>query len=157
MYHKTLSDNLDIPLLHLIKTMEDCDELRLKTTTFLFSNRQVYNRLRTDFRIFNVLNTVNYCMCTSMQSTSITELSNQDVCPCCHSVTDLEPHHWSYEPEVTIGLCRSCHLYIHNNRRVREQGDDWQQECIERLAMLDAMNGGASGDLRDRYNIPDSI
>lgn len=97
-------------------------------------------------------------MSISTQPASIAEYSNRAECPCCNSVKDLEPHHWQYHPtEITIDICRSCHKYIHNNRRVREQGENWQQECMERLSMLDAMNGGASGDLREKFNIPDSI
>lgn len=96
-----------------------------------------------------------------MKSTSIVELSNQDECPCCGTVTDLEEHHWEYRKSdgenATTWICRDCHLYIHNNQRATEQGDDWQQQCIERLAMLDAVNGGATADLREKYNIPDSI
>jgi len=30
VYHKTLSENLDIPLLHLVKTVQHADGLRLK-------------------------------------------------------------------------------------------------------------------------------
>jgi len=98
-------------------------------------------------------------MSSSTQSASITELSNRNECPCCGNIKDLDKHHWQYQPvEVTVEICRDCHRYIHKDRRVREQGDDWQQECIERLAILDSIyNKGTRADLREQYNIPDSI
>ena len=97
-----------------------------------------------------------------MQSADIAALSNHDECPSCGTVTDLEEHHWKYRnpdgENATTWICRSCHLYIHNNQRASEQGDNWQQECVERLAMLDAMhNTAATADLRSKYNIPDDI
>jgi hypothetical protein len=91
------------------------------------------------------------------QTSTITELSNRDECPCCHSVKDLDEHHWSYSPEVTVDICRSCHVYLHDNKRVREQGENWQQECLERLAMLDAIHNPGEGRLLNRYNIPENI
>lgn len=94
----------------------------------------------------------------SHESEIVKELSNHAECPACGDVTDLDEHHWQYEPtEITVWICRSCHQYIHDDNRVREQGDDWQEECLERLAMLDACNNPGTGRLRERFNIPESI
>jgi len=92
------------------------------------------------------------------QSKSIAKYSNRDECPVCGDVKDLEPHHWSYEPEITIDICRDCHKFIHDDKRVREQSDDWQEECVRRIAVLDVMhNDLETEDYREKYNIPDSI
>lgn len=97
-------------------------------------------------------------MSISTQSNDVVELSNHAECPVCGAVADLEPHHWMYEPEeITTEICRGCHVYIHDDQRVREQGEDWQQECFVRLAILDSIHNPCQGRLRERFNVPDSI
>lgn len=98
-------------------------------------------------------------MSATEESNSITDKfeSSFDYCPACGEFTDLDVHHWSYKPEVTVRLCRDCHDYIHAGQFVEEQGDDWQEECLERLAMLDAIHNPATGRLRERFNVPETI
>lgn len=83
--------------------------------------------------------------------------SSFDYCPCCDEFTDLDQHHWSYKPEVTVRLCRDCHDYVHAGQYVEEQGENWQQQCLERLAMLDAVNNPGQGRIRERFNVPETI
>jgi len=67
-------------------------------------------------------------------------------CPLCRSQrTDLDYHHWCYEPDVGCRLCRQCHKKIHGGERVREQKVtaesrgyyDWVYDALENLAVVE--------------------
>jgi len=40
-------------------------------------------------------------------------------CTVCGSEENIQRHHLSYEPEVTIFLCRKCHTLIHRKRKIQ--------------------------------------
>jgi hypothetical protein len=41
-------------------------------------------------------------------------------CPLCRRHCDqLEFHHWSYDPEIGVSICRDCHNHIHGGEKGR--------------------------------------
>jgi len=92
-------------------------------------------------------------------------------CPLCGEKSDsLDTHHWEYDPEITVQLCRSCHDHIHasllmpDNTRVSTQtrgfgGDtEWQDIAYQRALKRYERIHGIVDDWEvfwDRLNIPD--
>ncbi len=42
-------------------------------------------------------------------------------CETCGSIKNIINHHTSYEPEIIIPLCHSCHTKIHVKNRVKKE------------------------------------
>jgi len=87
-------------------------------------------------------------------------------CPLCHStkhMDELDYHHWNYQWDVGIHLCRECHNGLHDGKRAREQtaeatGDEsWKVAALENLRdMHRKEHGEISSWVRffDMYNLP---
>lgn len=88
-------------------------------------------------------------------------------CACCersNSSVTIDYHHWDYESDVGVYLCRECHNYIHDGKRAREQtkqlpyGESWKIPTINRLVGLHESKFGRAESwdaFFSRYNIPD--
>ena len=73
-------------------------------------------------------------------------------CPLCDDEADLEFHHWDYDKNVGVMLCRECHNYIHEgeggrvavqqNRAEHYGGDHWHERAILQLIVRDLKHGG---------------
>lgn len=92
-------------------------------------------------------------------------------CPLCRtaasSYEDLDYHHWSYDPDIGVALCRDCHTTIHRDQRAREQAalsstGDWRDVALAELVRQHrrhrsvnnpAMAAGFE-EIAVRYNIP---
>lgn len=84
-------------------------------------------------------------------------------CPLCGDDDFFESmhyHHWDYENEAGIHLCRSCHSKVHGGETVskqREKGDsdDWIQLAVRNLLEEHKENFDSVIDcpVRERYNI----
>jgi hypothetical protein len=49
-------------------------------------------------------------------------------CPLCGEERKLDYHHWDYEQDVGVHICRNCHNYIHNPEGAKpseSQGQGW--------------------------------
>lgn len=62
-------------------------------------------------------------------------------CPCCgyaerYGDREFDFHHWDYDEDVGVMLCRRCHSHIHRDMTASEQDDltgDWKADAKERL------------------------
>jgi hypothetical protein len=98
-------------------------------------------------------------------------------CPLCRTMAMLEFHHWSYDPEIGICLCRRCHDDIHSGRRMSHQQnlaeslgqDSWLKMALDTLVLRELaflppevfdIRGHTWDEfrqrLRERYNVPDA-
>lgn len=78
---------------------------------------------------------------------SVDNETTTDACPLCDTSTDLEYHHWDYDKNIGIHLCRECHNCIHegNHGRVSIQqnkaeyygGDHWHERAVTQLIIRD--------------------
>lgn len=87
-------------------------------------------------------------------------------CPLCHTSKDedeLDFHHWNYQENIGIHICRDCHTEIHDGLRASEQtkrapeNEDWRFESLTRLIKLhkETHDGVSSWEeLAWRYNVP---
>jgi len=54
-------------------------------------------------------------------------------------------HHWDYENDDGVHVCRDCHDIIHESRRVRDQDpmarekgwSDWREQAVKNVVLLD--------------------
>jgi len=86
------------------------------------------------------------------------------VCPACQTEKPLQTHHWIYEPERTVELCRACHMSIHRNMTVEEQAkatemDNWKDDALAELVALhryerDRRVPVDTVEIKSFYNIP---
>jgi len=91
----------------------------------------------------------------------------QPYCPLCHETkekTELDFHHWDYETDTGIHMCRACHEKIHGGKTATEQSEDaphgagWETVA---LANLKKLHKELYGDIRSfdafrkRYNLPE--
>jgi len=69
-------------------------------------------------------------------------LNAQPYCPLCHEKKEkkeLDFHHWNYESDTGVHLCRGCHNDIHDGQTVSEQtnaageGETWKDLVFENL------------------------
>ena len=98
------------------------------------------------------------------------------ICPLCRRASNLDFHHWDYDEDIGIKLCRECHDDIHDGLRQSHQQNkakfhgysDWIQRAVENLiekdiAFLptDEFNiqeqpwAEYRHRLKERYNLPD--
>jgi len=84
-------------------------------------------------------------------------------CPICEESEATEQHHHSYDPEVTMPICRTCHLIIHDGKRASEQagkyieGECWKTDAGNNLVGLhEHYHGRADSwdNFFERYNLP---
>lgn len=93
-------------------------------------------------------------------------------CPLCGIPAadheELDYHHWSYDPEIGVSLCRDCHTTIHNDRRAVDQAalsptGEWRDDAFAELVRKHRRvrtGDFPQDDLEDfeaiavRYNIP---
>jgi len=83
----------------------------------------------------------------------------------------LDLHHWDYETDQGVVLCRTCHEAVHDGQSVSEQqseaeeaGKTWQELAVGNLIRLDLRESPNSFEesqyddyqnyLQERYNIP---
>jgi hypothetical protein len=62
-------------------------------------------------------------------------MSDPKSCPVCgSSESGLDEHHWQYEPECTVKICRQCHTRVHQGQwsQYGKQIIGWQAQ--EKLA-----------------------
>jgi len=56
------------------------------------------------------------------------------VCGCDESDNEFDFHHWDYERDIGVQICRDCHDYAHDGRRVSDtSGSGWETEALKRL------------------------
>jgi len=98
-------------------------------------------------------------------------------CPICGDDVKLDFHHWDYDEDIGIEICRDCHNEIHDGlhqshqeNKARAHGyDGWLHRAVDNLVELDIAYtrpveydvGVRSWDdyrkrLMMRYNVPDS-
>lgn len=73
-------------------------------------------------------------------------------CPVCGALDpEFDFHHWDYENDTGVCLCRDCHDYIHDGKTATEQsrqtGQDWRVQARERLVRLHEKHHGEIRDL----------
>jgi hypothetical protein len=85
----------------------------------------------------------------------------------CHKIknrNELDFHHWDYERDVGVHLCRSCHNELHEGKRAQEQtqdnpdGESWRVRASNILVnMHEDIHGRPDSwdDFFKRYNLPD--
>jgi hypothetical protein len=97
-------------------------------------------------------------------TTSVDNEIKTDACPLCGVSEDLDYHHWDYERNIGVCLCRECHNYIHGgdhgrvsiqqNRVEYYGGDHWHETAITQLIVRDLEFGGLrkTGITPGKYN-----
>jgi hypothetical protein len=82
-------------------------------------------------------------------------------CPLCLDEEDLDFHHWDYENDIGIHICRRCHNMIHDGKRAREQTKGsvgtWHADAVNNLIRLHEYTHGRVtcwDRFFERYNIP---
>lgn len=93
------------------------------------------------------------------------------ICPICtidYYDAEIDFHHWDYEENVGVNICRDCHMKIHRGKRIRDQVkepgvDDWRSDSIDTalsLASDDYYSDGVGfgvNEISIRLNIPKRI
>lgn len=88
------------------------------------------------------------------------------VCAVCETFQRLDFHHWDYDRDIGIHICRECHTDIHDGKRARDQtkdavgGGDWRTRAGMNLIELHEDEHGRPDSWRNftnRYNIPTDI
>lgn len=88
------------------------------------------------------------------------------ICPLCLTLSpsNIDFHHWEYENETGVYICRECHNRIHDGKRAREQsrdlpdGETWHVPAGNNLVAIHEDNHGKAeswDDFFDRYNLPE--
>jgi hypothetical protein len=88
-------------------------------------------------------------------------------CPLCESsgndIQDLDFHHWDYDKDIGVHICRECHNTLHDGMRAHQQtqispdGETWRTDVILNLINTHENIHGALNSwnqLFERYNIP---
>lgn len=87
-------------------------------------------------------------------------------CPICLETAALDFHHWDYDRDIGIHICRDCHTELHDGVRARDQteaapGDeDWRVDASNNLiGMHESRHGRADSwdEFFERYNIPKDV
>jgi hypothetical protein len=75
-----------------------------------------------------------------------------DKCAVCESTETVDFHHWDYEHDIGVLLCRDCHNYVHGgsggrvsiqqNRVEYYGGSHWWQSAIRNLIIRDLKTRG---------------
>jgi len=102
-----------------------------------------------------------------LASTSRGTLYSASVCPLCMTVSpqNIDFHHWDYDRDIGVHLCRDCHNQLHDGKRAREQtrdspdGESWHVDAANNLIGLhESIHGRADSwsDFFKRYNLPDN-
>ena len=77
----------------------------------------------------------------------------------------IDFHHWDYELDVGVRLCRECHESIHDGLRARDQtemapeGETWKVDAgLNLINTHEHIHGVADSwdDVFERYNIPNN-
>jgi len=87
------------------------------------------------------------------------------ICPLCLTSVprNLDFHHWEYENDTGVYICRDCHNRIHDGVRAskqsREQPGDktWHMAAVNNLISIHEETHGKPEswcDFFDRYNLP---
>jgi len=91
-------------------------------------------------------------------------LHNQ--CPLCSAKdVELDFHHWEYNEDIGVGLCRGCHQTIHEGMRASEQSSwsqtgEWEDRALAELVRCHKLYRGMPGsdasiwEIKTRYNVP---
>jgi len=76
----------------------------------------------------------------------------------CRS-TELVFHHWSYQPDVGVEICRSCHEYLHEDGDATPMNDPkWVENAVKRLIDRHLCVHGrpeSAAHIIEKYNVPD--
>jgi hypothetical protein len=84
-------------------------------------------------------------------------------CPICaaEALPDkvFDFHHWDYETDCGVQICRDCHEYIHRGKTVTEQEelpdvDNWETDSIARMIKKASAHGILTHRPEVRFNIP---
>lgn len=83
-------------------------------------------------------------------------------CPSCGKHLEagkFDFHHWDYENDTGVVLCRECHDYIHKNSptesKLKYTDGEWKKDAIKRLVGRARENGQLMGySITQRFNIP---
>jgi len=86
-------------------------------------------------------------------------------CPLClaSQPLNIDFHHWEYENDTGVYICRDCHNRIHDGKRASEQSREqpghktWHVAAASNLvAIHEDMHGEPESwrDFADRYNLP---
>jgi len=84
-------------------------------------------------------------------------------CPVCgvadDGTTRFDFHHWDYEDDVGVQLCRDCHNHAHGGQRIsdRPEQDGWREEAKERLISRMKSNVDVATASFQRLMYPDSL
>lgn len=86
------------------------------------------------------------------------QLSNFQNCTICDCVGDHDFHHWDYETERGMVVCRDCHAQLHNGDKARpsqSMGDEWLIYALKNLVKLHLNHGGEpnSNEIVRKYNL----
>jgi hypothetical protein len=87
-------------------------------------------------------------------------------CPLCNArkeKSELDFHHWDYDRNIGVQLCRGCHEKIHDGQRAHIQtkeapdGTTWHKRTTRNLVNIHTENFGSVKPWKaffERYNIP---
>ena len=87
-------------------------------------------------------------------------------CRCCgrsDQECQIDYHHWDYQTNAGVHLCRKCHTFIHDGKRALEQtdelphGENWKIPASNRMVGLHEKIHGRCESWEDffkRYQIP---
>lgn len=106
--------------------------------------------------------------CGRYQGLATTSKSRVYPCPICPLCLTSEPrnvdfHHWEYENDTGVYICRSCHNRIHDGKRASKQSRDqpgnetWHVAAASNLmAIHEDIHGNPESwrAFADRYNLP---
>jgi len=93
-------------------------------------------------------------------------LYSTSVCPLCMTTSprNIDFHHWDYERDIGVHLCRECHNSLHDGKRAHEQtrehpdGESWRVQASSNLVNMhkDIHGRPESWDcFFERYNLPE--
>ena len=62
--------------------------------------------------------------------------SMEDKCSACGTNKKLQEHHISYDPEIKITLCASCHIKTHGSKHGTGKGNDYRPKSEVDLSIM---------------------
>jgi hypothetical protein len=77
-----------------------------------------------------------------MWQTSLRGINWEPRCPICgqpdNGAIEFDFHHWDYDTDQGLQLCRKCHQHAHRYMTVRQQRehervDDWKEDAARRM------------------------
>jgi len=93
----------------------------------------------------------------------VSDIGWEPSCPVCgvadDGTTRFDFHHWDYEDDIGVQLCRDCHNHAHGGQRISDlpEQDGWREEAKERLISRMASNVDVATASFQRLMYPDSL